>query len=319
MAKFIRPVTLLVLLAPALLFPQGLARRVLVEVKDSSQQPVGGVKVTVSSSDQGALRKDYVTNKRGQSSFLLASEIKTAVFRLEKEGFQTHEESLAIAGLAKTRDEGRLAAFSLYRTGERTPGQQLAKNQNNQKAWARVDQGIELFNQGNFAAAIVEFTEAVKIDPEIPEAHQNLASAHYRAGSYAQAVEAAQKALALNPGSSQMVKLLAVAYSHLGQEDKALEYQERLKDFPDSEFSAEELYNLGVVEANKKNDAEAARYFEKSARAKPSFALVHYQLGLCYFRLGKNEGAKTELTAYLTLAPEGEGCETAKTILAGIK
>jgi len=319
MAKFIRPVMLVFLLAPGLLFPQGLARRVLVEVKDSSQQPVAGVKVTVSSSDQGAFRKEYVTNKRGQSSFLLASEIKTTVFRLEKEGFQIHEESLGIAGLPKTRDEGRLAAFSLYRTGERTPGQQQAKNQNNQKAWARIDQGIELFNQGNFAAAIVEFTEAVKIDPEIPEAHQNLASAHYRAGAYAQAVEAAEKALALNPGSSQMVKLLAVGYSNLGQEGKALEYQERLKDFPDSEFSAEELYNLGVVEANKKNDAEAARYFEKSARAKPSFALVHYQLGLCYIRLGNNEGAKTELTAYLALAPEGEGSETAKTVLAGIK
>jgi tetratricopeptide (TPR) repeat protein len=319
MAKFVRLIMSAFLLGPVLLFPQGLAKRILVEVKDSSQQPVAGVRITVSSSDQGAFRKEYVTSKRGKSSFLLASEIKTAVFRLEKEGFQIHEESLAIAGLEKTQDEGRTATFSLYRTGERTPGQQLAKNQNNQKAWARIDQGIQFFNQGDFAAAVVEFAEAAKIDPEIPEAHQNLASAQFRAGSYAQAVETAQKALTLNPGSSQMVRLLAVAYSHLGQEDKALEYQERLKDFPDSEFSAEELYNLGVVEANKKNDAEAARYFEKSARAKPSFAMVHYQLGLCYFRLGNNEGAKAELTAYLALAPEGEGSDTAKTILLGIK
>ncbi len=317
--KILRSIPPILLLGASLLFPQGAARRVLVEVKDSSQQPVENVKISVSSLDRGAFKKNFVTNKKGQSSFFLASETRTAVLRLEKEGYQAREETVELAKLAKTADERAVAGFTLYRTDEKTPGQQAAMSRESQRAWTHIDKGIEFFNTGDLPAAIGEFAEAATIDPGIPEVHQNLAAAYYRAGSYAQAVEAAQKALALNPNSSQMVKLLSVGYSQLGQEDKALQYQERLKEFPDQEFSAEELYNLGVVEANKKNDAEAARYFEKSARANPAFVQVHYQLGLCYFRLGNSEGARTELTTYLAAAPDGEGRETAKAILAGLK
>ena len=117
----------------------------------------------------------------------------------------------------------------------------------------------------------------------------------------------------------QMVKLISVAYSKLGDEKKALEYQEKLKSFPDTEFSAEELYNMGVVEANKGNDGEAAKYLEKATLAKPGFALAHYHLGLCYFRLSNGAGAKKELEKYLTMEPEGDNAKTAKALLASIK
>jgi tetratricopeptide (TPR) repeat protein len=202
---------------------------------------------------------------------------------------------------------------------ELTPAQLKQKKEIDQKALEFIDKGIDFFASGNFKDAIDQFETALKLNPDIPEAYQNLASAYFRAGFYQKAIEAAQKALDLNPNSVQMVKLLSVAYSSLGNEDKALEYHEKLKAFPDTEFSAEELYNMGVIEANRRNDGAAAEYFEKAARAKPDFALVHYQLGLCYFRLSNWEGAKKELGEYLALDPQGDNGETAKALLANIK
>lgn len=297
-----------------------MAKRILVEVKDVSQAPAENVKITVSSSDRGAFKKAYFTNKKGQSAFYVPSEIKIALFSLEKEGFQTSQETVDLAKMIKSQNDGSyLVQLILYRAHELTPGQQLRKSQADQKALTYLDKGIELFNMGDFPAAIREFEKSVELSPGLPEAHQNLASAHFRAGSYQAAVDAAQKALELNPNSSQMVKLLAVGYSKLGNENKALEFQDKLKSFADAEFSAEELFNMGVVEANKKNDAEAVRYFEKAAQANPDLALVHYQLGLCHFRMGNGEGAKKELERYLALEPGGEGSETAKTLLASMK
>ena len=296
------------------------ARRVFVEVRDASQRPIEKVKITVSSPERSDLKKEYLTNKKGQAAFLLAMEVKLANFVLEKEGYQRHQESVELSKVRKSQEEmSYQISFVLYQTNELTPAQRLLKQGVDQKALAFFDRGIEFFNAGNFQEAIGQFEKAVEVKPDFMEALQNLASSYFRAEQYEKAIGAAEKALEIDPRSVQMIKLVSVAYSKVGNENKALEYQEKLKSFPDAEFSAEELYNLGVVEANKGNDGDAAKYFEKVVLAKPDFGLAHYQLGLCYFRLNNWEGAKKELEKYLTLEPEGENANTARTLLANIK
>ncbi len=304
----------------ALAFPQTAARRALVEVRDVSQNPVEKVKITVSSPERRDFKKEYVTNKKGQASFLLPMEIKSADFNLEKDGYQSHQEAVEFSKLKRSQEEmSYQISFVLYRTNELTPSQRLQRKGADEKALVFFNQGIDLFNAGNFRDAIAKFEKSVEVKPDFMEGYQNLASSYFRDNQYEKAISAAQKALEIEPKFVQMIKLVSVAYSKLGDETKALEYQEKLKAFPDTEFSVEELYNLGVVEANKGNDGEAAKYFEKAALAKPDFPLAHYHLGLCYFRLNNGEGAKRELEKYLALAPEGDNAKTARALLASIK
>jgi tetratricopeptide (TPR) repeat protein len=310
----------LLLVGCSFLFSQISARRVLVEVRDASQKPIEKVKITVSSAERSDLNKEYLTNKKGQAAFLLAMEVKLADFILEKEGYQRYQESVELSKVRKSQEEmSYQISFVLYQANEVTPAQRHQKQDVDQKALVFFDKGIGLFNAGNFQEAIGQFEKAVETNPDFVEAYQNLASSYFRAEQHEKAIGAAQKALEIDQKSLQMIKLISVAYSKVGDENKALEYQEKLKSFPDTEFSAEELYNLGVVEANKGNDSDAAKYFEKAVLAKADFTLAHYQLGLCYFRLNIWEGAKKELGKYLALEPEGENAKTAKALLANIK
>jgi len=298
---------------------QSAARRILIDVKDTAGKPVEKVTITVTSQERGDFKKVYATNKKGQSAFLLPVEIKAVHFLLEKEDFQDHQETIALSAVQVSKEDlSYLIPFVLFRVSEQTPDQRRQAGEVNDKALGFFNKGIELFNAGQFADAIARFEAAVELKPDFGEALENLAASHFRAEQYEKAIAAARKAVDINPQSVQMVKLISVAYSKLGDEAKAIEYEEKLKSFPDAEFSAEELYNMGVVEANKGNDIEAAKYFDKAAGLKPDFALAHYHLGLCHFRLNNLPGAKTELEKYLSLEPEGDNAKTAKEILASI-
>lgn len=320
MKKIVRFHLILLLIGWSLVFSQTAARRVLIEVKDTSGKPVEKVKITITNSEWSDFKKEYFTNKKGQSAFFLPLEIKAADFLLEKEGYQNHQETVQLTSVKKSQEEMSYAIpFVLYKVGELTPAQQRQTQEVDQQSLGFFNKGIEFFNSGNFKDAIGQFERALEAKPDFLEALENLASAYFRAEQYEKAIGAAQKAVEIRAQSPQMIKLVSVAYSKLGDEKKALEYQEKLKSFPDTEFTAEELYNIGVVEANKGNDGEAAKYLEKATLAKQGFALAHYHLGLCYFRLSNGAGAKKELEKYLTMEPEGDNAKTAKALLASIK
>ena len=311
---------IMLLLAGSFGGAQSAARRVLIEVKDTAGKPIDKVTITATNKERGDFKKAYATNKKGQSAFLLPLEVKVVDFLLEKEGYQNHQETVALQAVqASKEDMFYTIPFVLYRVQEFTPDQQRRAREADDKALGFFNRGIELFTAGRFAEAVSQFEGAAEARPDFLEAWENLAASHFRAEQYEKAIAAARKAEAINPQSVQMIKLISVAYSKLGDESKAVEYQEKLKGFPDTELSAEELYNMGVVEANKGNDAEAAKYLEKAVQAKPDFALGHYHLGLCYFRLNNLPGAKTELGKYLSLESEGENAKTAQAILASIK
>ncbi len=298
----------------------GQTRRMKFMVKDSAGSPVDGVAISMVSPQNDTLKKNVVTDKKGQCTFLLPMEITHLDVVLEKEGFQKLEKNLVLRQLRSAQDSFSYEeSFLMYRANEKSPEQQYKEYQDNAEARAQFDRGIQLFQQEDFPGAIEVFKRAVELNPKFTEAYQNLAAAHFRMEAYDKAIEAAKKALELMPDSSQTIKLISVAYSALGDEKTALEYQEKLKDLPDAQFSPEELYNMGVVEANEGRDPQALDYFKKAVEMKPDLAIAFYQLGLTHFRLKNNAEAKVALEKYLELEPNGENAETAKKLLEFIK
>lgn len=294
-------------------------RRLKLEVKDTDGKPIEGVKITLTTPEKDDYKKVVSTDKKGQTTFLLHMEIKNVNFLLEKEGYQNLQDSKELRRIRPSQELLYYEhSFLLYRTDELSPEQKIQQYKASQEALSFFNKGMELFQVEDFSGAVEQFKKAVERKPDFLEAHQNLAAAYFRAELYQETIEAAKKALEIKPDTAQTLKLISVSYSRLGDEKTALEYQDKLKELSDAEFSPEEIFNMGAVAANEGRDEEAAEYFRKVTEMKPDFALAYYQLGLTYFRLKYMEAAKTFLEKYLELDPEGENAKTAKTLLQHI-
>lgn len=305
-----------ILISTLSLLTQVSSRRVTLMVVDTDNKPIEGVKITITSPERSSLKKEFSTNKKGQSSFILLMQIKTGIFSLEKEGYQNHQESFELIRMRNSQESLKYEhSFILYRNDQLSPKQVAQRNEAYQNALPFFNKGMDFFLSEKFLEAADQFEKAVEANPDFLEALDNLAASYFRSELYEKAIEAAKKALEIKPNSSKVIKLISIAYSNLGDEETALEYMNKLKELPGEKLSAEELYNIAVVTANQGNDEEAKEYFERSIQHKPDFALAHYQLGVCYFRLNYMEGAKKELEKYLALEPEGENAEMAKNLL----
>jgi tetratricopeptide (TPR) repeat protein len=308
-----------ILIFTAILFAQVTTRRVKLMAVDTDNKPIGGVKITITSPEIRAFKKEFFTDKRGQTAFILPMEIKVAVFLLEKEGYQNHQESAELIRMRSSQESFLYErSFMLFQSDQLTPEQMAQRNEAYQTALSFFNKGIGFFQSEKFGEAAEQFEKAVEAKSDFFEAFENLAASYFRLKLYEKAIEAAKNALKMNPNSSQALKIISVAYSSLGDEKTALEYMNKLKELPDEKLTAEELYNMAVVAANQGNDEEAKGYFERSIQHKPDFALAHFQLGLCYFRTKNLEGAKKELEKYLSLEPEGEKGKIAKAILENL-
>ena len=269
-------------------------RRLKLEVKDTDGKPIEGVKITLTTPEKDDYKKVVSTNKKGQTTFLLHMEIKNVNFLLEKEGYQNLQDSKELRRIRTSQEALYYEhSFILYRTDELSPEQKIQQYKASQEALSFFNKGMELFQVEDFSGASEQFKKAVETKPDFLEAHQNLAAAYFQAELYQEAIEAAKKALEIKPDTAQTLKLISVSYSRLGDEKTALEYQDKLKELSDAEFSPEEIFNMGAVAANEGRDEEAAEYFRKATEMKPDFALAYYQLGLTYFRLKYMEAAKT--------------------------
>ncbi|KAI0904140.1 hypothetical protein F4823DRAFT_628872 [Ustulina deusta] len=109
--------------------------------------------------------------------------------------------------------------------------------ENRPKNAAQVrERGNELYKSGALNEAIAAYNEAATLDPSDPLPLSNLSAAYFEAGSYADSVEAAQKALekprfAADTQSSTAQKLLvrsAKSRLHLAQVDEAGELVDKI-------------------------------------------------------------------------------------------
>ncbi len=76
-------------------------------------------------------------------------------------------------------------------------------------------EGIKLYNNGNWNAAREHFVAAVKHDPQLPEAHFNLALTEHKLGQHGEAKKHFQTAGKLSPNNKEIVES-SIYRNHLG-------------------------------------------------------------------------------------------------------
>ena len=76
-------------------------------------------------------------------------------------------------------------------------------------------EGIQAYNNGQWAEAVPYFESAIQSDPNLPEAHFNLALTLHKLGKHEEATQHFQKAGELAPDSKEIVNS-SVYRNHLG-------------------------------------------------------------------------------------------------------
>jgi len=116
--------------------------------------------------------------------------------------------------------------------------------------------------------AIEAYKQAIRIKPDIAEAHYNLGVAYGKSGMYREAMEAYKQAIRIKP------------------------------DY------AEAHYNLGVIYSKSGMYREAMEAFNQAIRIKPDYAKAHYNLGIIYLVLNDRGSALEQYKILKTLDPE---------------
>jgi Flp pilus assembly protein TadD len=155
--------------------------------------------------------------------------------------------------------------------------------------------------QGRPEAAAAQYEEALRLQPDFPEARNNLGTLLSAEGRYPAAIAQFREALRVDPGYAKAHNNLGIALFHSGQPAAArAEYEAVLRAFPDSD---EAHNNLGGLLASRGDYAAAAGEFREALRLQPDDFEARLNLGTVLFRTGDLAGAIAEYAAAAALQP----------------
>jgi tetratricopeptide (TPR) repeat protein len=155
--------------------------------------------------------------------------------------------------------------------------------------------GVLLARQGraHYAAAMNEFVEVVRLNPNDADAHINLSNLLEQEEDYAASAGEMSKAISLTAPRGDLYLMLGRKQQGAGQYSEAIEsYRQALKLTPGS---AEAHYGIGLGLRAMRKPAEAADEFKAAITANPQYGDAHYELGTLLFADEQFEDAAAHL------------------------
>jgi protein O-mannosyl-transferase len=133
--------------------------------------------------------------------------------------------------------------------------------------------------QRRYNEAIAQFSEALRLNPNYADAHNDLGVALQQEGDREHAMEHFRIAIRLQPDHGRAHYNLSVLLDDLGNSDEALlELQTARRLMPER---AEIPYKLGLLLSNRGRYAEACANFSEALRLKPDFEQAREYLRFC--------------------------------------
>jgi tetratricopeptide (TPR) repeat protein len=166
---------------------------------------------------------------------------------------------------------------------------------------ARMHQAMahELARQGNDQSAIAHYREALKIDPQLPGAHFELAEMLNGASGGAGQKEAESEyraSLMANPFDAKSECRLGEIAAKRNEPDVAYAHYARALELQPNDFDA----NLGLARAliSRQQPDKAQQLLERVVQLDPFDAIAHYRLAALYRSAGRSEDASRELAQF---------------------
>ncbi len=240
-----------------------------------------------------------------------------------------------VGGIPIGAGELREVNFDLKKTAAKSgvSEEQLKKQQEVQKQNekikglnAKLAEARDLEKAGNYDQAITILQEAANTEPTKDLLWAYLADAYRADKKYPEAIEAYQKALAINSASGAYHNGLADAYAKSGQTDKAIaEYAAAAQAEPAN--AATYYFNEGAIFTNTGKVDEAITAFDKTIQTDPNRADAYYWKGVNMMgkaTTGKDgkfiapTGTAECFQKYLELKPDGPLAQNSKDMLASL-
>ncbi len=242
------------------------------------------------------------------------------------------------SAFAFAQDNSRATALTLEQQSQNAQAEQAWKaiadaNPGDPEPFAHM--GLLEARQENYAAAIENYHQALKLAPSMPGLEMNLGLAYFKANQFPDAIKAFSAALkeesSESPAAQRLVILLGMAHYAMGDYFVAIPYLQRAaKDDPqslplrltlahsclwskqydcvmevDKEIlalnadSAEADMLVGEALDEKGDDAGAIEQFRNAAKADPKEANVHFGLGYLLWKEQHFDEAAREFQAEL--------------------
>jgi tetratricopeptide (TPR) repeat protein len=237
--------------------------RVLGTVLDGgSGAPLADVKVLVTSPDMPTYRLEKVTDGRGQFNAIILDAARQYRIRFEKAGYETLEQPLKpkIEDTLKETftlqsSQPPAAAPAAAGTGASATAAAPPAAPPDPAAVSAYNDGVAALKAKDNAGAIARFEQAEKLDPKLAAAPAVLADLYLDQKRPADAVAAADRALALEPGKPRLMLVRYQALRSLGDPARTAQALDQLLAHPAPEVARD----LAVFLYNDAADATRAR------------------------------------------------------------
>ncbi len=175
--------------------------------------------------------------------------------------------------------------------------------------------GVALVKEGKMDEAILEFSEALRLEPGYADVHNNLGKALASQGKLGEAIAEYSVAVRIKPDFAEAHYNLGSALAGQGRMDDAVaQYSEALRIQPDFPGAHESLGpvldspeahdNLGIVLAKQGKLDEAIPEFQEALRLKPDDPQAHNNLGITLGKQGKMDEAIYEFQEAVRIQPD---------------
>jgi len=162
--------------------------------------------------------------------------------------------------------------------------------------------GNSLATTGKLEEAINAFQKALKLDPSMGDAHENLALALARNGRLPESLIHFGDAARLEPENAKIHNIYAVMLGAAGRTDEATrEFQIALRLAPDSAATHANFANL-LAKQHARDEAMAQ--YSEALSLNPAFVEAHYYMGSLLQEEGRTEDATAHYIAALQIKPD---------------
>jgi tetratricopeptide (TPR) repeat protein len=166
---------------------------------------------------------------------------------------------------------------------------------------AHNNMGNALLELGKVPEAVAHFEQALRIQPNSARVHYNIGGALIRQGKLSEAIEHWEQAVRIDPDYAEAHNNLAAALLQTGKLPEAVEhFNHALRIDPDY---AEAHNNLAAALMQTGRLPEAMDHLEQALRIDPDYAEAHYNLGVAFEQTGKIGDAITHYEQALRIRP----------------
>jgi tetratricopeptide (TPR) repeat protein len=155
---------------------------------------------------------------------------------------------------------------------------------------------------GDYRGAIIDYDQAIRLNPKYSEAYSNRGFARYKVGDNQGAITDYDQAIRIDPESTIAYNRRAVFRNRLGDDQGAIaDFDQAIRLDPKYALSYK---NRGQIRSSLGDDQGAIADFDQAIRLDPKYALAYVNRGQAHYKSGNTQAAMIDYDQAIRLNPK---------------